>query len=89
MSYAKKVDANQKNLVEYARSLGASVQHLHNVGKGVCDLIIGYNGKNYLCEVKTLKGSLNKIQVKWHNEWLGQCCVIRTKEDIDLLLGFK
>lgn len=84
--YAKKVDANQVALVRYARELGASVQHLHSVGGGVCDLIIGHNGINYLCEVKTEKGKLNALQVEFMQGWKGHTCVIRTKEDVKLLL---
>ncbi len=87
MGYNKKVDANQADLVKYIRSLGASVQHLYAVGGGVPDIIIGYNGKNYLAEVKTLKGKLNPLQVMWFEAWGGQCQVIRTKEDINELLG--
>ena len=86
MSYAKKVDSNQKMLVDHARLLGASVTHLHNVGKGIPDLCIGYEGDNYLCEVKRPDGKLNALQVEWHTNWLGQCCVIRTKEDLNFLL---
>ena len=86
MSYAKRVDSNQVELVEYARLLGASVEHLHKVGGGVPDLCIGYEGKNYLCEVKTQVGKLNELQVQFHTNWLGQCCVIRTKEDLNFLL---
>jgi hypothetical protein len=89
MGYAKKVDANQLQIVEYARSLGASVQHLHGVGRGVPDLVIGYKGKNYLAEVKGLKGKLNELQVKWFTEWSGQAQVVKNKEDIDTLLGLK
>lgn len=87
LSFKKKVDANQTKLVKYARKLGASVQHLHAVGGGVVDLIIGYQGKNYLCEVKAENGKLNELQIKWHTDWKGQCCVIRTEKDLELLLG--
>jgi hypothetical protein len=89
MGYHKKVDANQAELVKYIRSLGASVQHLHSVGGGVPDIIIGYNDKNYLAEIKTLKGKLNELQVVWFEAWCGQCQVIRTKEDINELLGVR
>tara|TARA_R110002153_G_scaffold57939_3_gene159161 strand:- start:279 stop:563 length:285 start_codon:yes stop_codon:yes gene_type:complete len=89
LGYHKKVDANQADLVKYIRSLGASVQHLYAVGGGVPDIIIGYNGKNYLAEVKTLKGKLNPLQVMWFEAWGGQCQVIRTKEDINELLGVR
>ena len=87
MSWAKKVDSNQKELCDYIRSRGASVCYLHAVGGGVPDIVIGYNGKNYLCEIKTLKGKLNNLQVAWFEAWSGHCVVIRTKEDINNILG--
>jgi len=87
LSFKKKVDSNQVKLVKHARKLGASVQHLHAVGGGVPDVIIGYQGKNYLCEVKTEQGKLNALQVKWHSDWTGHSCVIRTENDINNLLG--
>ena len=89
MIFKKKVDSNQVRLVKHARKLGASVQHLHAVGGGVVDLIIGYQGKNYLCEVKTEKGRLNELQVSWFENWEGQACVIRTEKDIDELLKIR
>jgi len=85
--YRKKIDAIQPELVDHARKLGASVEMLHRVGSGVPDLLLGFEGKNYLVEVKSEKGKLNKLQVKWHTDWKGQKCVIRTKKEIERLLG--
>ena len=48
----KKVDSNQTRVVKALRELGATVQHLHAVGKGCPDLLVGYKGSNYLLEVK-------------------------------------
>ena len=87
MSFKKKVDSNQSKLVKHARKLGASVQHLHAVGGGVPDLIIGYQGKNYLCEVKAELGKLNALQVTWFENWKGHAIVIRTEKDLELLIG--
>ena len=84
---AKKVDKNQKELCDYAKSIGVSVCYLHAVGSGVPDIILGYDGINYLCEIKTQTGKLNELQVKWFEDWSGQCTVIRTKEDIRNLVG--
>ena len=42
-----KVDANQSDIVAGLRSIGATVQPLHAVGKGCPDLLIGYRGDNY------------------------------------------
>ena len=49
---AKRVDINQKAIVEHLRSMGVSVFHLHEVGKGCPDLLCGINGTTFLVEVK-------------------------------------
>ena len=80
-----RVDANQAKLVALFRKLGFSVQHLHAVGKGVPDLMLGANGVNHLVEVKdgTKAPSarvLSPAQVAWHAEWKGQVAVIESEE---------
>jgi len=82
---AAKVDANQKEIVSALRGVGATVEHLHAVGKGCPDLLIGYKGLNYLIEVKdgTKNASQRRLtpdQVKWHANWLGQKIVIESVE---------
>ena len=42
MRQAAKVDDNQAAIVEALRSLGASVESLAAVGKGVPDLLVGF-----------------------------------------------
>lgn len=85
--YKKRIDISQPELVDYARSLGASVTHLHRVGGGVPDLLIGYQGKNYLVEVKSGKGKLNKLQNKFRDSWNGSYHIARNKEDIEVILN--
>lgn len=79
---ARNVDANQRAVVEALRAAGATVQHLHEVGQGCPDLLIGFAGKNYLVEVKNAAagGSLNAEQVKWHRAWRGHVMVITSPE---------
>ena len=48
----KKVDSNQTRVVKALRELGATVQHLHAVGKGCPDIVVGYKNRNYLLEIK-------------------------------------
>ena len=83
-----KVDANQKQIVSQLRRIGASVQSLATIGSGCPDLLIGFQGKNYLVELKD--GSKTKSQKKltpdeeiWIATWRGQ--VIRC-ENIDEIL---
>ena len=76
MRRAAKVDDNQEEIVKALRSVGATVQTLAAVGKGVPDLLVGHRGRTILIEVKDGKKSpserrLTEDQVKWHGSWRG------------------
>jgi Holliday junction resolvase len=76
MRRAAKVDANQEQVVEALRAAGASVQTLAAVGKGVPDLLVGYQGQTLLLEVKDgrrppSERRLTEDQLKWHGAWRG------------------
>ena len=76
MRRAAKVDANQEQIVQALRACGATVQSLANVGKGVPDLLVGYQGKTLLLEVKDgrLAPSARRLtedQLVWHGAWRG------------------
>ncbi len=47
-----RTDNNQAPIVAALRSLGASVTSLHAVGGGCPDLLVGYDGRTLLLEVK-------------------------------------
>lgn len=89
----KKVDSNQTRVVKALRELGATVQHLHAVGKGCPDLLVGYKGSNYLLEVKDgekaeSQRKLTPDQVIWHYDWKGQVAIVTSpKEAIDKILS--
>lgn len=76
MRRAAKIDANQEQVVSALRAAGATVQSLAAVGKGVPDLLVGYQGKTVLMEVKDGKKppsdrELTEDQLKWHGAWRG------------------
>lgn len=76
MRRAAKVDANQEQVVSALRAVGATVQTLAAVGKGVPDLLVGYQGKTLLLEVKDgnkppSERRLTEDQLKWHGAWRG------------------
>ena len=52
MRRAAKVDDNQREIVGALRFYGASVIHLHAVGKGCPDILVGYRNVNVLMEIK-------------------------------------
>jgi len=83
----KRVDANQPSIVEGLRALGATVLHLHALGKGVPDILVGHRGRLYLFELKSEKGHLTPRQQRWHHAWRGQVAVIRCLEDALAIMG--
>jgi len=77
----KRVDANQPEIVDALRKVGASVQHLHETGYGVPDILVGFRGFNFLLEIKGKQGKLNPLQHRWHCAWQGQVCVVRSVDE--------
>jgi hypothetical protein len=80
MRRAARIDANQPEIVDALREVGASVQILSAVGHGCPDILVGYNGHNYVIEIKD--GSkppsarrLTEDEDEWSDEWKGQWCV--------------
>lgn len=78
-----RVDANQSALVAYARVVGFTVQHTHQIGGGCPDLVVGFQGFSDCWELKDGKGQLTPDERQWHDAWRGAHCVIRTESDID------
>ena len=69
---AKRVDVNQKAIVEHLRSMGVSVFHLHEIGKGCPDLLCGINGTTFLVEVKKdAKATYTPQQIEFQDNWKG------------------
>lgn len=79
----KRVDENQKQIVQVLRREGMTVQHLHAVGKGCPDLLVGWKGKNVLLEIKdgVKSWKLTPDQIIWHHNWQGQVCVATSAEN--------
>jgi hypothetical protein len=63
------VDGNQPAIVEALRKVGALVQHLHQVGGGCPDLLVGFRRRIFVLEVKNGAGELTDEQVEWHRLW--------------------
>ena len=83
---AKRVDANQSDIVKALRKLGASVQTLHEVGKGCPDILVGHRSKNYLLELKdgTKSPSRRKLtddEFRWHATWNGTVYVVESVDE--------
>lgn len=83
--FAARRDANESEIIEALTRAGASVVQLSV--KDVCDLLVGFEGVNYLLEVKTEKGSLSDGQFAFFESWDGQCAVVRSVEDALKVIG--
>ena len=86
MRRAAKVDANQSDIVDALRKVGASVTPAHSMGGGFPDLVVGYQGETYLLEVKDgdkppSARKLTPDQEKWHAEWKGHKAVVKSVKE--------
>lgn len=89
---AKRVDDNQKRIVEQLRKLNISVQHLHTVGQGCPDLLLGFRNRNFLVELKdeSKPASAKKLtddEQEFFNEWNGQVSKCESLEEILKVVG--
>jgi len=86
MTY-KRVDTNQTQIVKALRDMGCTVEHLHAVGKGCPDIIVGFKARNFLLEIKDGdKKVLTPDQINWHRLWKGQVNVVTSIDDAKNLI---
>ena len=86
---AKRVDVNQKDIVNALKMFGVSVVDLSSVGKGCPDLLIGFKNKTYLIEVKRdSKAKFTPQQLQFNESWRGGLVVrVETVQDALALLN--
>ena len=78
-----RTDSNHAEIVEALRRAGCTVQSLAAIGDGTPDLLVGYDGRNLLVEVKDGSKSpsrrrLTPDESTWHTAWAGQVAVAST-----------
>ena len=88
--YAKRIDANQNDIVKALRDKGAYVR-IVTQGDGIPDLLVGYKGVTYLLEVKDgdkipSKRKLTPHEQKFFDEWTGGIVAIVTSVEDALAL---
>lgn len=89
MRYDKRTDDNHKDVVTELRQAmpDASVFDASGCGKGFPDLVVGWQGKNYLFEIKdpekpASRRSLTEPQQGFHLEWKGQVHIAHSAAEI-------
>src|SRR4029077_3398727 len=80
-------DGNHVKIVRELRQAGYSVLDLGSVGGGCPDILVGKNGKNWLCEIKdgSLPPSAKKLteaERDFFYLWKGHACVVESFEDL-------
>lgn len=93
----RRVDSNQSLIVSTFRKLGCSVVHLHQIGKGCPDILVGLQSANYgklniLVEIKDgakpqSKQKLTPDQVVFHNDWQGLIVIVNCVQDVENLVN--
>lgn len=92
MRRAARIDENQPAIVEALREVGASVLHLHSIGEGCPDLLVGFRGVNHLVEVKDSRKPpsarrLTPDEQRFADLWRGQVAVAESVSEALAVLG--
>jgi hypothetical protein len=83
-----RLDGNHPEIVAALRQVGAAVESLAPMGRGVPDLLVGWRGKVVLLEVKRPGEALTPDEARWHRLWADQPVVIvRSPEEALAAIG--
>lgn len=87
MTYANRTDANQGEIIQALRQVGASVQPLTRVKDGCPDILVGFHGCNYLMEIKTDEGRVTPDELTWFQRWNGQAEIVKNISEALRVIG--
>lgn len=87
-----RVDANQNEIVEGLRGVGATVAITSMVGNGFGDIVVGHRGRNFLFEIKDgskppSKRKLTPDEQEFHDTWRGTILIINSLDEALEILG--
>jgi len=88
---AKRIDTNQTKIVYALRKSGCSVYVTSMVGHGFPDIVVGFDGINYLFEIKNpdnppSKRKLTEDEEKFFHTWAGAVfCVTSCDEIMEII----
>jgi len=91
--YARRIDDNQNEVVAALRKIGATVRIITQ-GDGLPDLLVGFQGRTYLMELKDgnkppSARRLTEAEEKFHSTWAGGSLYIVTsaQQAVDILMA--
>lgn len=79
---ARKVDANQGEIVAALRQAGMSVLILSSQGHGCPDILVGHAGRNYLFEIKSPGGRPTEEEIEFAGNWQGHVSLVYSIQDV-------
>lgn len=84
--YAARRDKNEPQIIHQLSMIpGLTIVQLSQ--KNIPDLLIGYQGVNYLVEIKTPKGKTKAGQENFLATWQGQAQLCRSIDEILTVIG--
>ncbi len=94
MKLRGKVDANQSEIVQALRAVGASVAITSSLGNGFPDLVVGFRQRNYLLEVKDgnkppSKRLLTEEEQRFFKTWSGSAYKVESVTDALTVIGVR
>ena len=83
---ARRIDANQNEVVDALRRLGASVWVTSSLGNGFPDIVVGSRGRNFFLELKDgtrppSEQKLTDAEREFFQTWRGHVVVVRSVEE--------
>jgi len=92
MRRAARKDANQDEIVEVLRDIGASVAITHQLGNGFPDLVVGFRGENFMLEIKDGRKApsaqrLTKDEEIFHRTWNGKVDIVKSVDEALKAIG--
>jgi len=92
MRRAARIDANQNEIVQVLRDVGASVAITSMVGSGFPDIVVGFRGRNYLIEIKDgskppSKRKLTPDEQEFFDTWRGKVFVANDVNEALSIIG--
>lgn len=63
--YRHRADTTTKDIVEFVQSVGGQAFYVNSPTVGFPDLLVAFNGRTILWEIKTKTGVLSKAQIEF------------------------
>ena len=90
MRYGR-VDNNQSQIITTLRTIpGLSVANTSQLGDGFPDMVVGYEGFDFLFEIKDTgkRRDLTPKEIDFQHKWTGHYDVIESADEVLEIIGF-